>query len=184
MLDNAIIMLSIILLVNVFYVSFSTMRVILTLKGQRYIAAAIGMIEITVYTIGLGLVLENLDRIENLIAYAIGYGIGVIVGSMIEEKLALGYITVNVISSDPDIEFTKKLREKGYGVTSWYAYGMDGDRLSMQILTPRKYELKLYEAIKQLDPKAFIIAYEPKQIHGGFWVKQVRKGRLFKSGKK
>lgn len=184
MLDNAIIMLSIILLVNVFYVSFSTMRVILTLKGQRYIAAAIGMVEITVYTIGLGIVLENLDRIENLIAYAIGYGIGVIVGSMIEEKLALGYITVNVISSDPDIEFTKKLREKGYGVTSWYAYGMDGDRLSMQILTPRKYELKLYEAIKQLDPKAFIIAYEPKQIHGGFWVKQVRKGRLFKSGKK
>ncbi|MDL4842010.1 DUF2179 domain-containing protein [Aquibacillus rhizosphaerae] len=184
MLDNAIIMIIIILVINIFYVSFSTLRVILTLKGRRYIAAMIGMFEITIYTLGLGLVLNNLDRIENLIAYAIGYGIGVIVGSKIEEKLALGYITVNVISSNPDIEFTKKLREKGYGVTSWYAYGMEGDRLSMQILTPRKYELLLYEAIKELDPKAFIIAYEPKQIHGGFWVKQVRKGRLFKNVKK
>ena len=61
---------------------------------------------------------------------------------------------------------------------------MDGDRLAMQILTPRKYELRLYEEIKKIDPKAFIIAYEPKHIHGGFWVKQVRKGRLFKNVKK
>ncbi|WP_182201015.1 DUF2179 domain-containing protein [Paraliobacillus salinarum] len=184
MLDNAIVMVAIILVINICYVSFLTIRMILTLKGRRYIAAVIGMAEITIYVVGLGLVLDNLDRIENLIAYALGFGIGVIVGSKIEDKLALGYITVNVISSDPDISFTKQLREKGYGVTSWYAYGMDGDRLSMQILTPRKYELNLYETIKTIDPKAFIIAYEPKQIHGGFWVKQVKRGRISKSVKK
>lgn len=181
MLENAFVMLGIILAINIVYVSLSTLRVILTLKGKRYIAAGMGMFEITFYTLGLGLVLDNLDRIENLIAYAVGYGIGVIVGSKIEEKLALGYITVNVISSNPDIQFTKQLRDKGYGVTSWYAYGMDGDRLSMQILTPRKYELNLYKTIKEIDPKAFIIAYEPKQIIGGFWVKQVKRGRISKS---
>ncbi|SDK37180.1 DUF2179 domain-containing protein [Sediminibacillus albus] len=183
MLDNALIMVSIILIINIVYVSFSTIRMILTLKGRRYIAAVVSMFEITIYVLGLGLVLDNLDQIENIIAYALGFGIGVVVGSMIEEKLALGYITVNVISSDPNISFTKQLRDKGYGVTSWYAYGMDGDRLSMQILTPRKYELQLYETIRFIDPKAFIVAYEPKQIHGGFWVKQVRRGRI-KSGKK
>lgn len=32
----------------------------------------------------------------------------------------------------------------------------------MQILTPRKYERKLMDTIKNLDPKAFIIAYEPQ----------------------
>jgi uncharacterized protein YebE (UPF0316 family) len=137
------------------------------------------MFEIVMYVLGLGLVLDNLNQIQNIVAYAVGFGLGVIVGSKIEEKLALGYITVNVISSNPDIEFTRKLRDKGYGVTSWFAYGMEGDRLSMQILTPRKDELRLYETIKTIDPKAFIIAYEPKQIHGGFWVKQVRRGRLF-----
>lgn len=181
MLENAFVMLGIILAINIVYVSLSTLRVILTLKGKRYVAAGMGMFEITFYTLGLGLVLDNLDRIENLIAYAVGYGMGVIVGSKIEEKLALGYITVNVISSNPDIQFTKQLRDKGYGVTSWYAYGMDGDRLSMQILTPRKYELNLYKTIKEIDPKAFIIAYEPKQIIGGFWVKQVKRGRITKS---
>ncbi len=181
MLDNAIMMVLIILLINIVYVSLSTIRVILTLKGRRYIAGSIGTFEIVIYTLGLGLVLDNLGEIQNLVAYGLGYGIGVIVGSKIEEKLALGYITVNVISSSPDISLTKQLRDKGYGVTSWYAYGMDGDRLSMQILTPRKYELNLYEAVKSIDPKAFIIAYEPKQIHGGFWVKQVKRGRIKKS---
>ncbi|WP_174615835.1 DUF2179 domain-containing protein [Virgibacillus ihumii] len=179
MLGNAFVMVAIILVINIVYVSLSTMRMILTLKGRRYTAAFVSMFEIVVYVVGLGLVLDNLNEIQNLIAYAIGFGLGVIVGTRIEEKLALGYITVNVISSDPDIAFTRKLRDRGYGVTSWFAYGMDGDRLAMQILTPRKYELQLYETIKHIDPKAFIISYEPKQINGGFWVKQVRKGRLF-----
>lgn len=172
-------MVAIILVINIVYVSFSTVRMILTLKGQRYLAAFVSMFEIAVYIVGLSLVLDNLDEIQNVIAYAVGFGIGVVVGSKIEEKLALGYITVNVVSSNPDIAFTKTLRDKGYGVTSWFSYGMDGDRLSMQILTPRKYELKLYETIHQMDSKAFIISYEPKRIHGGFWVKAVRKGRLF-----
>src|SRR5699024_1333376 len=88
------------------------------------------------------------------------------------------YITVNVISSNPDIEFTRNLRDKGYGVTSWFAYGMEGDRLAMQLLTPGRSELKVYETIKNLDAKAFIISYEPKRMHGGFGVKQVRQGKL------
>ncbi|MFC4559451.1 DUF2179 domain-containing protein [Virgibacillus kekensis] len=184
MLSNVYTMVAIILIINIVYVSLSTVRMILTLKGRRYIAAVVSMFEVVIYVLGLGLVLDNLNEIQNLVAYAVGFGIGVVVGTKIEEKLALGYITVNVISSDPNIEFTRKLREKGYGVTSWYAYGMEGDRLAMQILTPRKYELTLYESIKTIDPKAFIISYEPKQINGGFWVKQVRRGRLSKKSAK
>ena len=178
MLENAFIMVAIIFTINVVYVTLSTMRMILTLKGRRYIASLVSMVEVVVYVVGLGLVLENLNEIQNLIAYALGFGLGVIVGSVIEEKLALGYIVVNVTSSDPDLKFTQTVREKGYGVTSWNSYGMDGDRLSMQILTPRKYELSLYELLQSIDPKAFIISYEPKQFHGGFLVKQVRKSKI------
>ncbi|RSD22521.1 DUF2179 domain-containing protein [Mesobacillus subterraneus] len=179
MLENSLVMMGIILIINIVYVSFFTIRMILTLKGQRYLAAGLSTIEVVIYVVGLGLVLENLNEIQNLIAYAVGYGIGVIVGMKIEEKLALGYITINVITKEYDVDLPKALRAKGYGVTDWAAHGLEGDRMAMQILTPRKYELKLYETIKELDPKAFIIAYEPKAIHGGFWVKSVRKGKLF-----
>lgn len=184
LLSNALIMLAIIFAVNVVYVSLMTIRMILTLKGRKYIAAFVSVFEITVYIVGLGLVLDNLNEIQNLLAYALGFGTGLIIGSIIEEKLALGYITVNVVSTNPDLEFTRRIREKGYGVTSWSSYGMDGDRLSISILTPRKYELRLYELIQEIDPKAFIISYEPKRIHGGFWVKQVRRGKLMTPKKK
>lgn len=177
---NPWLMIIIIFSINIVYVSFFTVRMIMTLKGYRYLAAMVSMVETVIYIVGLGLVLDNLDQIQNLIAYAIGYGSGVIVGSKIEEKMALGYITVNVITSEQNQHLPNALREKGYGVTDWAANGRDGDRQSMQILTPRKMELKLYATIKEIDPKAFIIAYEPKSIHGGFWVKQVRKGNLFK----
>lgn len=180
MLESGLIMAAIILVINIVYVSFFTIRMILTLKGYRYLAAGISVIEILVYVVGLGLVLDNLNNIQNLIAYAAGYGIGIIVGSKIEEKLALGYITVNVITKEYDRDLPKQLREQGYGVTSWAAQGLEGDRMALQVLTPRKYELKLYHQIKELDPKAFIIAYEPKTIHGGFWVKTVKKGKLEK----
>lgn len=178
MLDHALGMVVIILIINIVYVSFFTIRMILTLKGRKYLAALVSMFEVVFYVLGLGLVLDNMDAIQNVIAYAVGFATGVIVGMKIEEKLALGYITVNVISSNPNLDFTRKLRDEGYGVTSWISYGMEGDRLSMQILTPRKYEIILYETIKDIDPKAFIISYEPTQINGGFWLKQVRKGNL------
>ncbi|ARD47829.1 DUF2179 domain-containing protein [Sporosarcina sp. P37] len=173
-------MVLIIFSINIIYVSFMTVRIILTLKGYRYVAAIVSMVETVVYVIGLGLVLDNLDQIQNLIAYAVGYGSGVIIGSKIEERLALGYITVNVITADINKEIPAELRRLGYGVTDSAANGLSGGRSTMQILTPRKYEMQLYKTITDLDPKAFIISYEPKSIHGGFWVRNVKRGKLFK----
>lgn len=180
MSNDALLMVLIIFTINIVYVSFFTVRMIMTLKGYRYFAAFLSTIEVVIYVVGLGLVLDNLNEIQNLIAYAVGYGTGVLVGTKIEEKMALGYITVNVITTEENRTLPRLLRDKGYGVTDWEANGLEGNRKAMQILTPRKYELKLYATIKELDPKAFIIAYEPKTIHGGFWVKTVRKGKLFK----
>ncbi|WP_251554479.1 DUF2179 domain-containing protein [Neobacillus muris] len=178
-MDNSLVMVAIILVINIVYVSFFTIRMILTLKGQRYLAAFLSTIEVVIYVLGLGLVLNNLNEIQNLIAYAVGYGLGVIIGMKIEEKLALGYIMVNVITAEWDKDLPKLLRDNGYGVTDWEAHGREGSRMALQILTPRKFELKLYETITNFDPKAFIISYEPKTIHGGFWVKSIKRGKLF-----
>lgn len=175
MLSNAVGIVLTILTINIVYVSFSTLRMILTLKGKRYLAALVSMFEVSIYIFGLSIVLENLSEIQNVIAYAVGFALGIIIGSKIEERLALGYITVNIISTNPDLPFTKKLREAGFGVTSWKSAGMDGERLTLQVLAPRKQELYLYKLVTEIDPKAFIVSYEPKNIQGGFWVKQIKK---------
>ena len=175
MLQNGILMVAIIFVINIVYVSFFTIRMILTLKGYRYLAAFVSVFEVLIYVLGLGLVINHLDQLQNLVAYALGYGIGVICGMKIEEKLALGYITVNVITSRLEQNLSESIREKGYGVTDWVAHGRNGERLMMEILTPRRNELNLIETIKELDPNAFIVSHEPKSFHGGFWVKVIRK---------
>lgn len=176
--ENPWLMVLTIFIINVCYVTFLTMRTILTLKGYRYIVRSVSFLEVLVYIVGLGLVMSNLDHIQNIITYAFGFSIGIIVGMKIEEKLALGYTVVNVTSAEYELDLPNELRNLGYGVTHYLAFGKDGSRMVMQILTPRKYERKLMDTIKNLDPKAFIIAYEPRNIHGGFWTKGIRRRKL------
>ncbi len=51
--------------------------------------------------------MSNLDHIQNIIAYAFGFSIGIIFGMKIEEKLALGYTVVNVTSAEYVVKFVK-----------------------------------------------------------------------------
>lgn len=166
-----------IFVINVSYVTLMTIRQMLTIKGYRLAAPLISMLEITIYIVGLGLVLDRLDNFWNILVYALGYGFGVLAGIKIEEYLALGYIMVTAIIPSTDNNIPNELRDLGYGVTTSFAFGREGDRMVLEILTPRKTERKLYKQIEELAPKAFVISHEPKYISGGFWTKRVKKRR-------
>lgn len=172
-------MLLIIFTINVVYVTLSTIRLMLTMKGYQSLAPILSMIEVTIYVVGLGLVLDNLDNVWNIVAYALGYGVGILAGMKMEDKLALGYILVTAIvpESGDENNVSENLRGRGYGVTASQARGREGGREVLEILTPRKNERKLYDEIKEVEPRAFVISYEPKYISGGFWTKQVRRRR-------
>lgn len=119
--------------------------------------------------------LDNLDSPINTIAYCVGFGIGVYIGSRIEQFIALGYVNVQIIVDSVTHDLPNVLREKGYGVTSWHAEGKNGLRLVLQVLAKRSNENKLIKLINEIAPNAFVISYEPKNFIGGFWVKNVRK---------
>ena len=140
------------------------------IKGQKILAPALAVIEVFVYISGLTIILNNLDSYWNIAAYCIGYGLGVYVGSMIEERLALGYLTMQVIVDSIQSNVAERLREKGFGVTSWTAQGREGDRLVMEVLTKRNRQKELIKIIDELCPKAFVVYYEPKNFKGGFWI--------------
>ena len=48
---------------------------------REYIAALISMGEIVIYVLGLNLVLKYLTQPSALIVYAVGYGLGVLLGA-------------------------------------------------------------------------------------------------------
>lgn len=163
-----------IILINVTYMTLTTLRLILVIKGYRGIASFLSMAEVFVYLTGLTLVLDNLDEPLNIVAYCIGWGLGVYCGSIIESRLALGYVVFEVIADSLEIELPSHIRAKGYGVTSWVADGKDGKRICMKVLAKRKNEQKLKKYILNISPKAFIISYEPTRFNGGFLVKSTQ----------
>jgi uncharacterized protein YebE (UPF0316 family) len=160
--------------INILYVSFFTLRMLMVIKGYRMLASVVAMVEVFVYLKGLAIVLDNLDNPINLAAYCIGWGMGVYFGSKIEEYLAMGYVTLQVVVDSLEWELPAKLREQGFGVTSWVAEGRDGHRLMMQVLTRRSNEKQLWKLINSIAPKAFVISFEPKNLKGGFWVNRLR----------
>lgn len=163
-----------IFVINVTYVTLSTIRLKLTMKGYRILAPLVSMVEITIYITGLGMVLSELDNPLNLFAYALGYAIGISAGIKIEEKLALGYIMVTVILPKENAEIIDIIRNAGYGVTVTCGFGREGERLILEILSSRKNEQTLYDMITITEPTAFVISHEPKYISGGFWTKRIK----------
>jgi uncharacterized protein YebE (UPF0316 family) len=161
------VILSIIVL-QVTYVSMLSVRFILMVKGVRHIASLMSAVEIGIYVVGFKLVLDNLDNPVNLAAYCLSYGAGVYIGVKLEDRLAIGYIAVQVTTGEAHESLAAVLRSKGYGVTSWQGEGREGRRWIHNVITARKRQRQLYDDILAEDPNAFIVSYEPKSFQGGF----------------
>lgn len=164
--------------INLLYITLNTIRVILTMRGYRKVAPLIAVIEITIYTVGLSMVMQYLSNPIYLIAYALGFGVGIYTGMMIEDRLALGYSVIHIITNTLDHSLAESLREMGFGVTIERGYGRDGERLVLTVLSPRTTETQLYKAIEELSPSAFYYSSEAKYIRGGFLSKKVNKHEL------
>lgn len=170
-----------IFLLNACYITLNTFRTMLVVRRQRLWAPLLAVVEEFVYVIALAIALKNINSPVNVIAYTVGFGLGIYLGILIEDHIALGYVnfqvTVEIDNDSPSYEHNKKLPEKlrqsGYGVTETWGYGREGSRLIMSILAPRKADKRLMALIKELAPTAFVMVNEPTELSGGFWSKEV-----------
>lgn len=157
---------------QVVYVSIMTLRWIILLKGQRYLAASISVLEISIYVYALSLVITQLGNPLRVLTYAVGYAAGSLVGSWLEERLAFGYLTVQIITESPR-QLPKALREAGFGVTAWKASGRDGEREVLMVVARRRWERRLYEIIDRVAPQSFVLSMEPRAFRGGFLTRRL-----------
>lgn len=167
-----------IFLINLIYITLNTIRVILTMRGYRKVAPILAVIEVTIYTLGLSLVMQYLSEPIYLMVYALGFGVGIYTGMLIEDRMALGYSVVYIVTNSLDHTLAENLRELGYGVTIETGYGRDGERLILTVLAPRSKEVQLFKAINELSPTAFYYSSEAKYIQGGFWTKNINREEI------
>ncbi|MBM7651953.1 DUF2179 domain-containing protein [Neobacillus cucumis] len=170
-------MLSIILIfvLQLVYVPIMTLRTIFLVKNMSVAASSFGVLEALIYVFGLSLVFSGHQSIAGMVTYAVGFGIGLYIGTRIENRLAIGYTSLVVTLLDINEELIVLLRNKGFGVTVFEGMGRDSKRYQLEILTKRNRENEAMNIIEEYEPKAFIISYEPRKFKGGFLVKATKK---------
>jgi Uncharacterized protein conserved in bacteria len=149
-------------------VSLGTIRMILIIRGDKWTAAIIGFFEIMVYTIALSMVVGSLNDPIKLTVFCLGFSLGVLAGSVIEDRLALGYRGVQVIIDRDHSYVVEELRSQGYPVTSWDAEGMAGHKIVMNMVLKRNLARLATQKIYEMEPEAFVVFMEPKHFQGGY----------------
>ncbi|WP_341285558.1 DUF2179 domain-containing protein [Priestia megaterium] len=163
-----------ILVLQLLYVPIYTLRTIFLVKNVTALAAILGVAEMLIYVFGLSIVFSGDQSLVQMVVYAVGFGIGIILGTMLESKLAIGYINVTVNTQQKNTELINMLRNNGFGVTVYTGEGRDSDRFRMEVLTKRNRENELIATVEHYEPKAFIISYEPRRFKGGFLLNRVK----------
>ncbi len=163
-----------IFLARVADVSLTTIRILMLMRGKKYYAAIIGFFEVTIYIVVLLKVVSNLYNVGNILAYALGFATGNIVGSFIEDKMAIGTITARVISNRCNEEMVQSLRDMGFGVTEVQGMGKEGPRCLLYVVMPRKELHRLMNTVHEVDEGAFVTISDTRTAVGGY-MKKIKK---------
>ena len=142
-----------IFLAKLLEVSVATVRLVLTAKGNRLVASLLSAGEITIWIIVTSTVLLGLREDPlRAVAFGLAYVAGIYFGILIEDKLALGLSQIEVIAETEEAKLiTKKLRDHGYGATTFDCEGLEGQKLAINLKIHRKDIPKTIELFKEFD---------------------------------
>jgi uncharacterized protein YebE (UPF0316 family) len=159
----------IIFLLRVTDMSLDTLRVLFVIRGRKPLAWILGFFESALWVIAITSVLSNLDNLFNIIGYASGFATGNVVGMLIEERLAIGFSHLRIISSRRGNAITIALRESGYAITELPGRGKDGTVSVISCSVRRRDVEQVQRKVYEIDPEAFITVEEIRPLHRGYW---------------
>lgn len=158
-----------IFLIRVTDMSLDTLRVLFVVRGRRAPAWVTGFLQSALWVIAVTSVLSHLENILNVIGYAGGFATGTVVGLAIEERLAIGYGHLRIISSHRGSAVAESLRQAGYGVTELSGRGKDGTVSILTTSVRRRDIERVRRKVLQADPESFLTVEEVRPLHRGFW---------------
>ncbi len=150
-----IIIPALIFLSRVLDVTLGTLRIVFISKGFKILAPILGFFEVFIWLLAMTKIFQNLDNWFYFIAYSAGFATGNYIGLLIEERLALGYINLRIITQVPGTALIKKLSNEGFGVTSIEANGSLGKVNIIYCVIKRSDYNQVTALIYEYNPKAF-----------------------------
>lgn len=156
--------------VRIIDVSLGTLRTMFMVKGKKFIAAIIGLVEVLIWFLIVreALTFET-SSIFVAISYSSGFATGTLIGGFMAQKLIAGNITLQVFTSSN--ELIKAIREAGYGLTALNYKGIDEakEKNLIYITVDKKQEKEVRKIINRLDSNAFIVVNETTYVQNGYF---------------
>lgn len=149
-------------------VAVGTVRTLLIVRGERILATLLGLFEAFFFVVAVGKVVQDLGNLLNLLAYCVGFAAGTWVGMILENRLALGYVLVRIVSLQKGKRIALALRERGYGVTEMLGEGRVGRVGIIDVVAKRKDVPLITSVVCEVDGDAFITVQEPREVYRGF----------------
>lgn len=167
---------ALIFLSRVVDVSLTTVRTLMVVQGRKVQAAIIGFFEVGIYVTALGFVVKDLsDNPLKLFIYCLGFATGNYVGITIENKIALGNLSAQIILRDSENrDLVQTLRDNGFGVTVIQGEGINGPKEVLTVALNRKDLRFLKNLVYEYEEKAFITVNSINPISGGYFA-QIKK---------
>ncbi|MBB6697768.1 DUF2179 domain-containing protein [Clostridium algidicarnis] len=163
-----------IFLAKIVEVSLMTLRTVLITRGEKVVGSIIGFFEVIIWLYLVSTVLVGIseDPIK-MVVYALGFSVGNYVGSFLEEKLAIGLLTISIVASANDaIMIAEKLRKDNLGVTLVEAEGMNEKKKMIVVHVKRKRKKEVIKLIEDTNTKAVISIADTKTVYGGYGIKK------------
>lgn len=165
-MSNMILGALIIMLMRMADVTIGTFRTILVVQAKKYYAAIAGFFEVLIWIFAMKYIVDHLDNLYNLFAYAAGFAIGNVLGITLEERVGLGYVQLNVISRNFPDKIASTLRKSKYGVTLLPAEGGSGGMAVIVAIIKRRDQKNVIKLIEGVDPKSFITIQHSRPYRG------------------
>lgn len=136
-------------------VSMDTVRIMLLHRNKKSLAPVIGFFQILIWLLAFRQIIIHLYNPLCYIGFAGGFATGTYVGMLIEEKLAIGFQVLRIITRQDASDLIATLRDHGYGVTSVQGSGAGG-RVDIVYTIARRAEIpKLIARVQKFNPLAF-----------------------------
>ncbi len=155
-------------------VSLTTVRTVLITRGEKFWGSFIGFFETIIWLCVISTVLVGITSAPlKMVTYALGFCCGNYVGCILEEKLALGLITINAIVSEKDGKtLAEILRKDDIGVTIVDAEGLKEEKKMLIFHVKRKRKPEIMRLIGNSNINAVISLVDTKTIYGGYGIKK------------
>ena len=149
--------------------TLDTLRVLFVMRGKKPLVWVLGFFQAAIFVLAITSVLSNLSNLMNIVGYAAGFATGNVIGIAIEQRLAVGFTRLHVISPRRGAAIAEHLREGGYAVTEIPARGKDGMVTMLECSVRRREAIKVDKLIRAVDENAFVTAEEVRPVRRGYW---------------